>query len=409
MRSTGLLIAAGFLLAACGAGGDGGPPIGPGPTVPEDTLPIIEVSEPEADLAGLTATLLASDLPPLTQATAPRGDNRVFALTKPGQILVIRDGEVEAQPFLDITEEVGSEGNEQGLLTLAFHPNFAANGRVFVTFTDIEGDLQLVEYLVSDDDRDRVDPASGRVVLEVPQPHQYHQSGAIVFGPDGYLWMSLGDGGGNQDTYGNGQDPSTIHATIIRLDIDAAEPYAIPPDNPFLDDDEDPPARPEVWAYGLRNPWRIDIDPETGLLYIADVGQEGAEEVNIVSVGDGGLNFGWPIAEGSSCLAVDPCDPSEFVLPVYEFGRNGSCAIIGGHVYRGATIPELHGEYFFADYCVGWIRSFSYDPDTGMSEISDWEPDLGRLGNITSLGTDGQGEILVSNLNGEVWRIEAVR
>lgn len=408
MRLVGLLVSAGFLLAACGDGREG-PPIGPGPTVPEATAPTIEVSEPEDELAGLTATPIASDLPPLTQAIAPVGDDRVFVVTKPGQVLVIRDGEVESQPFLEIEEEVRSEGNEQGLLTLAFHPSFAENGRLFVTYTNLEGDLQLVEYLVSDDDPDRIDPGSARFVLEVPQPHQYHQSGAIVFGPDGYLWMSIGDGGGNQDTYGNGQDPSTLQATIVRLDIDAAEPYAIPPDNPFLDDEGDPPAREEVWAYGLRNPWRIDIDAEAGLIYIADVGQEGAEEVNIVPITDGGLNFGWPITEGSTCLAVDPCDPSEFVLPVYEFGRNGSCAIVGGPVYRGATIPELHGEYFFADYCVGWIRSFSYDPETGMSEITDWEPDLGRLGNITSLSTDGQGEILVSNLNGEVWRLDAVR
>lgn len=409
MRLARSVFVAGLLLVACGEGRGEGPPIGPGTTVPETPRPTVDVVVPASDLEGLTATLLASDLAPLTQAIAPVGDDRVFAVAKPGQILIIRDGEVLSQPFIDISDDVRSEGNEQGLLTLAFHPDFAVNGRVFVTYTDLEGDLQLVEYRVSDDDPDRIDPTTARVVLEVPQPHQYHQSGAIVFGPDGYLWMSLGDGGGQQDTYGNGQDPSTIKATIVRLDIDAAEPYAIPPDNPFLDDDGDPPARPEVWAYGLRNPWRIDIDVETDLIYIADVGQEGAEEVNIVPVAEGGLNFGWPITEGSSCLAEDPCDPSEFVLPEFEFGRNGSCAIIGGPVYRGAAIPELHGEYFFADYCIGWIRSFSFDPATGVSDIRDWEPDIGRLGNITSLSTDGQGEILVSNLNGEVWRLEPVR
>lgn len=404
MRIVRIIAAAVLSVTACATGS--AVPIGPGPTLAPDTTPTIEVTEPETPLLGLIATPLAEGLPPLTQAIAPIGDDRIFLVEKAGRIQVMHEGEVLEDPFLDIETKVLSEGNEQGLLTLAFHPDFNENGRVFVVYTYGDGDVRLEGFRVSDDP-DRLDHDSDQVVLEIPQPHQYHQSGSVVFGPEGYLWMSLGDGGGQEDQFENGQDPATLQGTIIRIDIDANDSYAIPPENPFVDEDIN--ARPEVWAYGLRNPWRLAIDPVEELLYIPDVGQLGNDELDVVPLSAGGLNFGWPITEGTDCLADDPCVTSDFEMPVHEYGQSRSCALVGGPVYRGGAMPELHGTYFFGDYCVGWIRSLRYDSGQGVTDIEDREPDLGLFGNITSLSTDSNGEILITNLEGEVWRIDPVR
>lgn len=403
------MLAIGLAVAACGVGSSPELPIGPGTTLMSEEPPTIQVVEPESSLNGLTATLLFAGEHPLIQGIAPIGDDRIFLVEKRGRILVYDAGDVLEEPFLDLESDVLSAGNEQGMLSLAFHPWFHNTGLVYVTYTGLNGDLQVFEYQVSDDSADQLDPQSGKRLLEVPQPHQYHQSGSIVFGPDGYLWLSLGDGGRqNKTRFENAQSPRNILGTVIRIDVDAAEPYAIPPDNPYLDEDA-PAARPEVWAYGLRNPWRLAIDENQGLLYIPDVGQEGAEEINVVSLTDGGLNFGWPVVEGSDCLEAPSCDTSGFEMPVHEYEHPGACAIVGGPVYTGASIPELHGTYFFGDYCFGWIHSLRYSLSEGVAEEVDWEPDLGRLGNITSLSTDGQGEILVTNMGGQVWRLDPVR
>jgi glucose/arabinose dehydrogenase len=406
-----------LILVACG-GGDGvisgaGPLLGTGPTTTLTPPPSVEVIEFDADLTGLAGTLVADGFERPADARAPIGDDRLFVVDQPGTIYVVEDGETLVEPFLDLSDEVSFDQNEQGLVTIAFHPRFFENRRFFVVFTDLDGDVQLVEYLAAADDPNRADPDSARPVLTVEQPHIWHQSGSIAFGPDGYLWISFGDGGFIGDPNGNGQNPENLLATIVRLDVDA-EPYAIPPDNPFVDVETD--ELREIWAYGVRNPWRITVDHESGLLYIPDVGQEGFEELDVVRVDSGGgFNFGWSITEGTSCYFKEEpedgdrsCDATGITMPIYEYGRSGGCAIVGGPVYRGAAVPELHGTYFFADYCGGSLKSFRTDGGPPTDE-QDWMPDLGRLGNITSIGTDGNGELIVATLQGEIYRIDPVR
>jgi glucose/arabinose dehydrogenase len=239
--------------------------------------------------------------------------------------------------------------------------------------------------------------------MVVPQPHKYHQGGGIAFDPAGHLWLSFGDGGGIGDRYGNGQDPTTLNGTLVRIDIDNGDPYAIPPGNPWLGSDA---GADEVWAYGLRNPWRFAIDGDQ--IVIADVGQYEAEEVNVVTAGDGGYNFGWPVMEADACFDATECDATSMTAPVLTLPHERLCAIIGGPVYRGTDIPELHGHYLFGDHCVGWVRSAPL-LDGSLGSVTDWEAELGTLGHITSIGVDHDGELLVVNLEGELLRIVPVR
>lgn len=357
---------------------------------------------------GLTAVTLAGGFEAPVDVAGSIGDDRIFVVEKAGVIRVIDgDGQRLEDPFLDLRGFVLSEGNEQGLTTLELHPQFGANGRAFVFYTDLDGHGQIYEYTVDSDNPNRLDPDTARQILEVPQPNQYHQSGTMAFGPDGYLWLSLGDGGGQYDPFHNGQDPGTLLGTILRLDVDNADPYAIPPDNPFVETERGEATRREIWAYGVRNPWRISVDSAAGLLYIADVSQDGNEEVNVVPTASGPHNFGWPVWEGSICLLDDSCEAEEFTDPVYEYPHDGTCAIVGGEVYRGAAIPELHGHYFFTDHCGGWIRSLVYN---GTSvDVHQWMDDFGRIRYITSWATDATGELVMTTLEGQLLRIEPVR
>lgn len=394
-----------LLLAACADAGSGAPPIGPGSTTTLAPLPTIEVLQPSQPLTGLTAVTVAGGFDTPVDVAGTIGDERLFVVEKAGVIRVVdADGQRLREPFLDLRGFVLSEGNEQGLTTLELHPQFTTNGRVFVFYTDLEGNGQVYEYTVDADDPDRLDQDSGRLILEIPQPDQYHQSGTMTFGPEGYLWLSLGDGGGQYDPFGNGQDPRSLLGTILRLDVDNGDPYAIPPDNPYVDGDD---ARPEVWAYGLRNPWRITVDDPSDLVYIADVSQDGYEEINIVPATTGPHNFGWPIWEGSICLIEASCDAGGFTQPIYEYPHDGTCAIVGGDVYRGAAIPELHGHYFFVDHCAGEVHSLVFD-GTAYEE-HDWLSDLGRIRYITSWASDATGEIVLTTLEGQLLRIEPVR
>ncbi|MEX0796806.1 MAG: PQQ-dependent sugar dehydrogenase [Acidimicrobiia bacterium] len=353
----------------------------------------------------LSPVLVTDDLEQPTDVVGSPDDDRLFVVEKAGKIRIVEDGIVADRPFLDITRWVGSVGNEQGMLSLRFHPRYAENGRIFIFFTDTRGTSQLAEARV-DTTGDEVDLSSLRSIMSVPQFGQYHQSGSMMFGPDGYLWVSLGDGGGIGDPLGHGQDFTNIDASIIRIAVDKGSPYAVPDDNPFIGTS----ARPEIWAYGVRNPWRISYDATTGYVYIPDVGQEGSEEINVVSLGDAGLNFGWAVSEGSVCYGGGECNMSGHTLPVYEYLHDGNgCAMIGGEVYRGSLMPELDGHFFFADFCLGWIRSVVLD-DSDVHMVVDWITEReDRLGNVTTIGSDRHGELYVANLAGELWRLELSR
>ena len=224
-----------------------------------------------------------------------------------------------------------------------------------------------------------------------------------MFGPDGYLWIAFGDGGGNGDRYRNGQNVDTLKGSIVRIGIDGAQPYSIPSTNPFALTDG---GAGEIWAYGLRNPWRITIDRD--LLFIADVAFNGSEEVNVIQIDESGLNFGWPVMEGNECYDSEKCDSTGMTPPVLTVPHSRACAIIGGPVYRGFEIPELHGHYVFGDYCFGWMRSAPVN-DGGLGEVVDWEPMLGTIGNITTFGTELDGELLVATQEGNVFRVTALR
>ncbi len=377
----------------------GAPPIGPGAVAAPP--PVTTTIAPDAPLRGLRYEVVARLLDQPLFVASPPGDDRLFVLEKTGKIKVIVDGVVLAEPFLDLTPLVDSGGAELGLLGLAFHPEFAWNGRFFVYYTDVNEDTPLVEYRVSDVDPNRADPGSARRLLFLDQPQQFHQGGMLQFGPDGYLWMSVGDGGGIGDQYGHGQDPHTLFGTILRLDVDHGTPYAIPPDNPFVGTDD---GAPEVWAYGLRNPWRVSIDPYDGLLYVADVGQFEWEEVSVAPIDRPGANFGWSVVEGFACYEADECDRTGLTSPVVTYHHREGCAIIGGFVYRGLAIPELNGHYFYGDWCGQWIRSFKYSNGRAISE-RDWTRDLGRIGPILSLGQDWRGELYVTTGDGGVFKI----
>lgn len=364
----------------------------------------MEVPAP-VDGLELAPRLIFEGLDAPTDIVGAPDDDRLFIVEKPGLIRILEDGELRAEPFLDLTRWVESSGNEQGLLSLLFHPDFARNGRVFVFLTDNSGTSQLIGLRVSEDDPNRADPRTIKSILTIPQFGQYHQSGSMIFGPDGYLWVSLGDGGGIGDPENHGQDPGNIDASIVRIDVDGAQPYSIPTDNPFVDD----PGRglKEVWAYGLRNPWRITYDAATRLLYVPDVGQEGAEELNVVAVDESGYNFGWSIFEGTSCYQAKTCQVPGQTLPVYQYLHNGNgCAIIGGRVYRGELMPEVTGHYFFSDFCLGWIRSVVVDRDEVLL-VKDWtRRRADRLGTVTTIGSDRHGELYVGTMEGQVWRLE---
>lgn len=354
-------------------------------------------TQPPPELLGVELELVAAIDRPLA-ITAPAGDSRVFVAQREGTIEIIGpDRLIQEEPFLDLTDRVRANGIEQGLLGLAFHPEYADNGRFFVYFTDENDDSRLAEYTVSDDPNS-ADANSYRELLFFDQPTERHNAGMLEFGPDGYLYVAVGDGG---DGGHNGQKPETLFGTILRLDVDGEKPYTYPADNPFVGD-----GAPEVWVYGLRNPWRFAIDHETGLMYIGDVGQQDWEEVDVISLDDGGANLGWAYREGSRCFSSPQCEETETVLPVVEYPHAEGCSITGGYVYRGDEIPELNGVYFYSDWCQGWVRSFRYE-DGQAVDLTEW-PELDP-GQVNTFGIDGFGELYIGTWGGEVWKLVPVR
>jgi glucose/arabinose dehydrogenase len=350
-------------------------------------------SEPSLPVGqGARLQTIATGLSSPLYLTAPPGDvSRLFIVEQTGAIRIVRDGSLLPTPFLDLSGQI-SAGGEQGLLGLAFDPEYATTGQFVVHYTDPAGDTRVSIFQVSIDP-DVADPASEQVILTADQPYPNHNGGQILFGPDGYLYLGLGDGGSANDPEGRGQALSDLLGSILRVDVQSGTSYTVPPDNPFVGQ---PGVQPEVWSYGLRNPWRFSFDRATGDLYIADVGQERFEEVDVAleSAGSGrGLNYGWNIMEGAHCLTGNQCDQTGLTLPDFEYNHDQGCSITGGYVYRGAAIPSLQGVYFFGDFCRGWVRSFRYSSGT-ILELTDW-PTLRPGGAVLSFGEDAVGELYV--------------
>ena len=342
---------------------------------------------------------------PVYVTHAGDGSPRLFVVEKEGRIRVVRDGALLPAPFLDLTLLVNSAGSEQGLFSVAFHPRYAENGFFYVDYTDRNGHSVIARYQVSAQNPDLADPNSVVPVLFQEQPFPNHNGGLLLFGPDGYLYVGFGDGGSGSDPFRNGQNRSVLLGKLLRLDVDNGFPYAIPPDNPFV---HEPGARPEVWAYGLRNPWRYSFDRATGDLYIADVGQKEFEEVDFQRAGVSGQNYGWNVTEGRHCYPRDKrCDASPFVQPIGEYDHSLGCAITGGHVYRGPSFPQLNGIYFFGDYCSGRIWGLRGSASGGPG---DWRQQqlLQSSLQISSFGEDEAGELYLTNISdGGLYRLVA--
>lgn len=354
---------------------------------------------PPDSTVDLTVTPVVSGLSRPLYLTAPAGDARLFIVEKTGAIRTVKNGSLLPTPFLDLGGAVSS-GGEQGLLSMAFHPDYASNGFFYVDYTDVGGNTQVVRYTVQTGNPDAADPASAKTILTVEQPFANHNGGLLLFGPDGKLYIGLGDGGSGGDPLGNGQNLATLLGKVLRIDVDAGDPYAVPPDNPFVDRAD---ARGEVWAYGLRNPWRFAFDAESDRLYIADVGQGAWEEVDVVATNDGGRNFGWNIMEGAHCYRASSCDQTGLTLPVLEYSHDEGCSITGGFVYRGSLAPSVRGQYFYSDYCTGFLRSFTFD-GSAATDTTTWN--VGDIGSIQSFGQDAAGEMYLLSSDGTVYRVE---
>jgi glucose/arabinose dehydrogenase len=332
---------------------------------------------------------------PLHITHAGDGSGRLFVVEKVGRIRIVRDGQALPEPFLDITDRVGSRANEQGLLSVAFHPRYRENGWLFVNYTDNDGDTVVSRFNATGD---RADPDSEAQVLTIGQPFANHNGGLIVFGPDGMLYVGMGDGGSAGDPLGAGQDRSTLLGKILRINVETL-PYTIPADNPWADGSS---GRQEVWISGVRNPWRFSFDRATGDLFVADVGQNRLEEVHMLPVGrSAGANLGWNIMEGDECFRRNDCDRSAFNLPIDVYPHSLGCSVTGGHVYRGAAFPALQGVYVFGDFCSGRIW--------GLRSLNGgWERAELLQSNlqIATFGEDEAGELYITGYNnGVLYRI----
>lgn len=388
-------------LAASACGGGGGSAGVTGPQAPQ--LPAPPTTPPAGPVAlGLRQVAAGLDNPVFL--TAPAGDKRQFIVERPGRIRILQDGLVQSVPFLDISARVSAAG-EGGLLSMAFHPQYAQNGQYFIYYTDAARDI-VVERRTVSANPNLSDPLAVREVIRIPHPgFSNHFGGLLAFGPDGYLYLGTGDGGSAGDPPRNAQNLGVLLGKLLRLDVNAAAAgagYAIPQSNPFVGLAG---RRAEIWAYGLRNPWRFAFDG--ALLYIADVGQDRREEVDINPVSQGGLNYGWNILEGSLCYNADSCASAGLAAPAFEYdhgagGANG-CSITGGYVYRGAAIPELAGRYFYSDYCAGFLKSFIAAAGPGVTEQTDWN--IPKQSAVVSFGRDAEGELYLVSASGTISKI----
>jgi glucose/arabinose dehydrogenase len=399
-----LLILTLFLIACSGSGGIANPTITPlSPTLPV-SAPQTEEPQPQPESATEAPddapTANASQFPdsgsfewqpiingltrPVDLQSAFDGSGRLFIIEKYGAIRIFKDGQLYEQPFLNIDDRVNDYSNEMGLLGLAFHPDFEQNGYFYVNYTGEGGHTRISRFTASGD---AADPNSEQVLMVVDQPFPNHNGGAVAFGPDGYLYLGLGDGGAGGDPFKNGQNTESLLGKILRVDVNSGNPYTIPADNPFGN---------EVWAYGLRNPWRISFDRVTGDLWIGDVGQNAYEEISYLPAGaPGGANFGWSIMEASYGYDGEP-QPG-LLLPAAEYSHDFGCSVTGGYVYRG-SMPEWNGIYFYADYCSGTVWGLILSDGQWQSQVM-FEPDL----RITSFGEDEAGELYLVSDTGSVY------
>jgi glucose/arabinose dehydrogenase len=349
------------------------------------------------DPSGYSWQVVVSGLQRPLDLQSPRdGSGRLFVVEQPGLIRVLQDNQLLPEPFLDIRDRVGSGGSEQGLLGLAFHPQVAQNGFFFLNYTDRSGDTVIARYSISPGNPNQADPGSERILLQVDQPYANHNGGQVAFGPDGYLYIALGDGGSGGDPQGNGQSTNTLLGKLLRIDVDNGERYAIPADNPFVTQG----GLPEIWAYGLRNPWRFSFDRATGDVYIADVGQNAWEEINFWPAGAAaGANFGWDIREGAHPFEGNAPAGVELVDPVAEYPHPTGCSVTGGYVYRGQALPDMQGVYLYSDFCSGKVWGLLRLPDGSWQNSVLFETGL----RVSSFGLDEAGEIyLVDQSNGSV-------
>ncbi|MEX0761252.1 MAG: PQQ-dependent sugar dehydrogenase [Dehalococcoidia bacterium] len=379
---------------------DDTPDPGNGTATPSPTATIGVSPEPLRELEMERVFGWFDEDDPTYLTEVPDDSGRLAVLIQDGLMFLLEGGPENAEgstlEVLDISHKVSRQGNEEGLLGLAFHPQFQENQRFYLYYS-ASGPRRSVISEFTFNESGAADPDSERVIMEVEQPYPNHNGGMIKFGPDGYFYIALGDGGSGGDPQGNGQDPSTLLGSILRIDVDSSTDdmqYGIPADNPFVEGG----GAPEVWAYGLRNPWRFSFDPETGYMWAADVGQGEFEEVNIVRRGE---NYGWNAMEADSCF--DPptdCDPTGLEPPVTFYDHSQGCSVTGGYVYRGNRLPTLSGAYVYGDYCSGRIWALRHNGEDVTEHIVLADTDM----RITSFGVDVTGDLYVLDRNGGVYR-----
>ena len=374
----------------------------PAPTsTPTPTSPSPATKPPPLRPLTVARTFEHLDFRGLTNLTQPAaGDDRLFVTEQPGRVLAFANDEEtrEAQVFLDIQDRVSDRGSEEGLLGLAFDPAYHENGYFYVYYSASGPRRSVVSRFHANAEHQQADPASELVIMEIDQPFSNHNGGQLAFGLDGFLYVGLGDGGSGGDPMRHGRNKGTLLGSILRIDVSRATseaPYATPPDNPFIDDAG---ARGEIWAYGLRNPWRFTFDRETGRLWAGDVGQNSVEEVDVVEKGG---DYGWNTLEGSQCFSPADCDPTGTVLPVWEYPTRGNCSVIGGYVYRGGGIPSLTGAYVFGDFCSGRIWALRYDGQEVTEHLLLADTSL----RIASFGQDREGALYVLSQNAGIYRL----
>ncbi len=362
----------------------------------------VVVVTPAANPGSVALQQIATGLEFPLYLTAPPDDDRLFIVEKGGTVRIVQNGVLLETPFLDLKGQV-SNGAEQGLLGLAFPSDYATSGRFVVHYTDVNWDTRVSTFRISADPN-RADPGSESVLLTQEQPSAFHNGGQILFGPDGFLYIGLGDGGSREgNDRGRAQSLDDLLGSILRIDPRSGVPYSVPPDNPFVGRAG---ARPEIWSYGLRNPWRFSFDRSTGDLYIADVGERRWEEINVsgaAAAAGRGANYGWSRMEGTDCVNSAGCDQSGLTGPLVQYDHDDGCSITGGYVYRGSQIPSLQGHYLYSDFCEGWVRSFRVEGGTALDQ-REW-PALRPGRRVTSFGEDSDGELYVLTQEGGVFKI----
>jgi glucose/arabinose dehydrogenase len=397
--------------AGGGAGGGGGTAGGGGTggtVIPVDH----DCSPPDGAPPALQLTEVASGFErPILVKAAPGDNDRLFVVEQTGKVWIVKDGQKSAEPFLDIQLLIANPDapdgyhQEQGLLGLAFHPQYAQNGRFFVHYsegpfglTNPKGDTRIVEYKRGADP-EKADPAPVKEILTLEQPYTNHNGGSIELSPkDGYLYIGFGDGGGGGDPLDAGQDKDTWLGKILRIDVDSGNPYSVPSGNM-------PGGKPEIWDMGLRNPWRFSFDLCTGDLYIGDVGQDELEEIDVAKAGEGGKNWGWNTMEGTQCFPPGSnCDKTGLALPVAEYDHLTGKSVTGGYVYRGKNIPGLRGMYFYADFVSPRVWMLRWEG--GAATPTELTNDINPPEAISSFGQDNFGEVYVVSIYGSIYRID---